>query len=148
MVQSYLDALSVEKQTERWQKRLDNPRILSTAVVAQAESNRVVGFAAGGPIREAHADFDGELYAIYVNTELHGQGVGRRLLVEWAPRMVAAGYRSAIVRVFSANTARTFYERLGAQRVREGTLELDGVAHPETWLGWTTFGWSRPNEEL
>lgn len=148
VVQSYLDALSVEKQTERWRARLRDPRIVSTAVVAHDEEHGVVGFAAGGPIREAHGDFDGELYAIYVNTELHGHGVGRRLLVEWARRMASEGYHSAVVRVFSANKALAFYERLGARRVREGSLDIDGVRHAETWLGWATFAWSRPHEAL
>ncbi len=138
VVQSYLDGLNVERQADRWRKRLVDPRILATAVVAEDDGG-IVGFAAGGPIREAHADFDGELYAIYVAAELHGRGVGRRLLTEWAYRMIAQGYRSAVVRAFSANKACSFYERFGARTVRSHSLELDGVAHPETWLGWVSI---------
>ena len=139
VAQSYIDGLSVDTQTERWQKRLNDPRIQSTAIVAHEEGGRIVGFAAGGPIRELHDDFDGELYAIYVNADVHRRGVGRRLLGEWARRAAAEGYRSAVVRVFTANQACSFYERLGARRVKEGSLELDGVAHAETWLGWDSL---------
>jgi ribosomal protein S18 acetylase RimI-like enzyme len=139
VVQSYLDGLGLDKQTERWQKRLNDTRIVSTAVVAHEEDGSIVGFAAGGPIREVHDDFDGELYAIYVNRDVQGRGVGRRLLTEWARRMAAQGYQSAVVRVFTANEACSFYKRLGACRLREGSLELDGVAHAETWFGWNNL---------
>jgi L-amino acid N-acyltransferase YncA len=79
VAQSYIDGLSVDTQTVRWQRRLNDPRILSTAVVAHEEDGRIVGFAAGGPIREPYENFDGELYAIYVNTDLHRGRVGRQL---------------------------------------------------------------------
>jgi L-amino acid N-acyltransferase YncA len=136
VAQSYIDSLSVESQTTRWRQRLSEPRILATAVVAENEEGAVVGFAAGGPIRQEPEDFDAELYAIYLVADVQGRGLGRQLLTEWARRASSQGFRAAIVRVITANSARVFYERLGARWLRETTLDLGGAAYPESWYGW------------
>ncbi|HJQ22095.1 MAG TPA: hypothetical protein VJ867_17255 [Gemmatimonadaceae bacterium] len=65
VARSYLNAMSVEAQTRRWQKRFDDEGAI-TALVASDETDRVVGFAAGGRLRERHAGFDGELYPLYL----------------------------------------------------------------------------------
>jgi L-amino acid N-acyltransferase YncA len=136
IAQSYIDSMSVESQTKRWQRRLSEPRVLATAVVAENDAGAVVGFAAGGPIREGRDDFDAELYAIYLTADAQGRGLGRQLLTEWARRASAQGFRAAIVRVFTANSARAFYEHLGARWLKEGTLDLGGAAYGESWYGW------------
>ena len=49
---------------------------------------------------------------------------------------MARGFHAAIVRVLAANPACQFYERLGARRLTEGSLDLGGQPYPELWYGW------------
>ena len=131
----YLAALSVDAQEQRWRKRLQGPQP-PIVLVACDDKESIVGFVAGGAIRQAHDDFDGELYAIYLVPAVQRRRLGRRLLVEWAALATSSGFRSALVRVLSANPARAFYERSGARLLREASIELGGVVYPETWYGW------------
>ena len=55
---------------------------------------------------------------------------------EWAALALERGLRSAIVRVFSENSACAFYERLGARLLREMQWTLGGKSYPERWYGW------------
>jgi ribosomal protein S18 acetylase RimI-like enzyme len=148
IAQSYIDGMSVESQTKRWQRRLSEPKVLATTVVVDDDGGVVVGFAAGGPIRERCDDFDAELYAIYVAADAQGRGLGRQLLTEWARRASSQGFRAAIVRVLTANSARAFYERLGGRWLKEATLDLDGAAYAESWYGWDSLDALTAYEEL
>jgi len=135
VAQSYIDRMSPEAQSLRWQKRLSDGEPV-TAVVAQDTNGAIVGFAAGGPLREKHGAFDGELYALYLLPEAQGQGIGRMLLSAWALQAKSRGYAAAIARVFTANPACAFYEHLGAHAVKEASLELEGESYRETWYAW------------
>lgn len=106
IAQSHLDQLSVDAQINRWQMRLEQPAVI--ALVAHDEKGAIVGFSAGGAIREPHDGFDAELYAIYLLSAEQRRGTGRQLLVEWARTALARGFRAAVVRVLSANPARAF----------------------------------------
>jgi len=67
----------------RWQGLLADPTPRLTLRLVAREGQRVVGFAVRGPVLEK-ADVDvarpTELYALYVDTALHGSGVGQGLL--------------------------------------------------------------------
>jgi hypothetical protein len=74
-------------------------------------------------------------------------GVGGESLHAWflptrtfhqimARRAVARGFHAAIVRVLAANPASLFYKRLGARRVKEGSLVLGDQPYQEIWYGW------------
>jgi GNAT superfamily N-acetyltransferase len=137
VAQSYIDALSVAERTIAWERRIRGEAgTTSEIVVAETVAGALVGFAAGGPLRAPYPGFDAELYAIYLLREVQGQGLGRRLVTQWAPRAVARGFRAAIVRVLAANPACRFYERLGARRVKDDSLELGGQPYAEVWYGW------------
>ena len=70
-----LDALSVERDTARWQDNFANNR-LPFVFVAEVDGG-VVGFACGGPERGRDPEYAGELYAIYILPRRQGQGVGK-----------------------------------------------------------------------
>jgi ribosomal protein S18 acetylase RimI-like enzyme len=137
VAQTYIDALSVAERTIAWERRMRGEAgVAPETVVAQTAAGAVVGFASGGPLRVPTPGFDAELYAIYLLREAQGEGLGRRLVAHWARLAVARGFQAAIVRVLTANPACRFYERLGARRVKEGSLELGGLPYPEAWYGW------------
>src|SRR5687767_6211040 len=137
VAQSYIDGLSVAERTIAWERRMRGEAgVAPETVLVETAAGAVVGFASGGELRAPHPGFDAELHAIYLLREAQGQGLGRRLTTEWARRAVARGFHAAIVRVLAANPARLFYERLGARRVKEGSLVLGDQPYPEVWYGW------------
>ena len=137
VAQSYIDGLSVAERTIAWERRMrSEPNAAPETVVAEIAPGAVVGFASGGRLRAPHPGFDAELHAIYLLSNAQRRGLGRQLTTEWARRAVARGFHAAIARVLAGNPAWRFYERLGARRVKEGTLDLGGQPYPEIWYGW------------
>jgi len=135
--QAYIDGLSVDVRTVTWARRLEESEASASDILVATDTARgIVGFASGGLLREPMAEFDGELHAIYLLASVQRAGVGRRLVREWAVRAVGRGLRAAIVRVLTANPARAFYERLGAERLQDAELVIGGKTYPERWYGW------------
>jgi GNAT superfamily N-acetyltransferase len=98
-----LAELSVERRAEQWRER---PPLVAVAHGA------VVGFVSVGASREA--DAAGELFAIYVDPEHWGTGVGRELIAAGEKRLRELGHANAILWVLEDNPrARRFYERAG-----------------------------------
>jgi len=73
------------------------------------------------------------LYAIYVDVEQFGAGVGPALLRESVRRCADAGHRRMLLWVLKGNDrARRFYERAGfTADGAEEPFDVDGVAVPE-----------------
>ena len=111
---------TVEDQTPRWVAHLDAGGV----VHVWDQDGRVVGFATAGPGRDDARV--GELYAIYVDPQAQGAGVGSALLAAAEQSLRDAGHREAILWTFEANgLARAFYERHGWELV-DG--QQDGLA--------------------
>ncbi|MFH8466354.1 GNAT family N-acetyltransferase [Streptomyces sp. NPDC017991] len=143
MPQSYLDDLDVSAELPR--RRAHFERAAGTDVVnLVAESaGVVVGWACHGPYRDeepraqdtrgAGDAGDAELYAIYVDPDRIGRGVGRALLRASVERCAAAGHDRMLLWVLQENAdARRFYERAGF--TADGTeepYEVEGVLVPE-----------------
>ena len=135
--QSYIDSLSVPERAAAWGRRLSaDPDMFPDVLVAEAADGGIVGFISGGAIRDSWAGFDAELYAIYLLNSVQQKGVGRRLVREWAGLALADGWHAAVVRVLSDNPACLFYERLGAERLRDTQYTIAGKPYPERWYGW------------
>ncbi|MFF3208317.1 GNAT family N-acetyltransferase [Streptomyces sp. NPDC002962] len=132
--QSYLDALSVAEDAVRRRARFGEGGGAGVVNLVAEQAGRVVGWAAHGAYRDGEVlTADAELYAIYVDTEWLGRGVGRALLQESARRAAALGYSRMYLWVLKGNaTARRFYERAGFHADgAEAPFEVEGVAVPE-----------------
>lgn len=106
--QAFLDSLDVEGRTEIWNRILRQTR---GRVLVVEDDGVVVGFCAVGPSIEE--DW-GEVYAIYLDPEFWGKGVGRDLLAAGERALSDDGYWHALLWVLDGNTrARAFYERQG-----------------------------------
>jgi ribosomal protein S18 acetylase RimI-like enzyme len=135
--QSYIDGLSVTERAAAWSRRLSaNEQSAPDVLVATVPNEGIVGFVSGGLIREPFLQFDAELHALYLLKSSQRAGVGRRLVREWAAVGVSRGLRAAVVRVLAANPACAFYERLGAELLRDTQLVIGGKSYPERWYGW------------
>ncbi len=109
----------------------DGPLTFSLLVAAHGE--RVVGYALYHP--QYNSDRPGWglwLVDLFVEPELRGRGLGRRLLAAVAAEAVASDFVSLWWGVTSANrSARDFYAALGARDEDARILELDGAALAE-----------------
>ncbi|MBX9392844.1 GNAT family N-acetyltransferase [Streptomyces sp. TRM72054] len=133
MPQSYLDALSVPEDAARHRARFGQGDGSVVNLVAEREGE-VVGWACHGPYRDGEVrTSDAELYAIYVDPERYGEGIGHALLKESVRRCRAAGHPRMLLWVLRDNApARHFYERAGftADGAQE-PFEVEGVEVPE-----------------
>jgi GNAT superfamily N-acetyltransferase len=116
----YLDGLSAERRAEQWRSWLLEPGRTRTRLAE--ENGACVGFAVSGPSRDPGADDDtGEVYAIYVEEDVAGTGVGTELLGSAIAWLTERGFARATLWVLEGNArGRRFYEREG--------WTLDGAA--------------------
>jgi ribosomal protein S18 acetylase RimI-like enzyme len=137
--QAYLDAMKLEESRALWEKVLTAGSKAVSVLVAESGA-QIVGFGSGNMLAELKHGFDAELSAVYVRREFQRAGIGRRLVVETALSLRARGAGSLIVWVIAGNkSARTFYERLGADLVVEQAFQWDGMDLVEAGYGWRTL---------
>ncbi|HTR76083.1 MAG TPA: GNAT family N-acetyltransferase [Solirubrobacterales bacterium] len=74
----------------------------------------LVGFVTFGSSRDEDARGLAEIYALYVDPERYGGGVGRLLMAEARGRLAELGFEAAVLWVLRGNErARSFYRREG-----------------------------------
>jgi GNAT superfamily N-acetyltransferase len=111
----YVDAARIDRSAQgrdsRWREILAGDH--GTFVIAGADAP-MIGFVSVGASRDDDArPGDGELWAIYVEPDLVGTGLGGELL-RYAEAELARTYTGATLWVFERNEqARAFYERRG-----------------------------------
>lgn len=133
----YLSGIKFEKRAPVWAEKLSDESRTEFVYVAETAGGRVVGFASGGPEREGDAEFDGELYAIYVLEDFQRRGAGRRLTRAVVERLAALGFGSMLLWALEVNAAgRGFYEGLDGRLVRRGELARGGPTLPVVAYGW------------
>ncbi|MFF0016542.1 GNAT family N-acetyltransferase [Streptomyces sp. NPDC005374] len=133
MPQPFLDALSVPADAERRRARFGQSGSRRGDLVAERDGE-ILGWACHGPYRDGELRTeDAELYAIYVDVQRFGSGIGHALLQESVHRTSAAGHPRLLLWVLKDNTrARHFYERRGfTADGAEEPFEVDGVPVPE-----------------
>ena len=134
MPDAVLNSLSYADREARWQQAIEGEA--TDVVVADAPDRGIVGFAAGGPERSRDARYDGELYAIYLLDEVQGQGIGRRLTVALADRLLQRGFASMLVWVAVGVPACRFYEALGGRALEERAEQIDDATLQVIGYGW------------
>ena len=141
-----LAAVTVEQRLPMWRQILQDPE--QTALVAEDDAGRIVGWCTVAPSRDE--DAEGELWGIYVLVDAWGSGAGTALMAAGVAALRESGYREVILWVLEDNPrARRFYERegwaldggrkedefLGVQvtevRYRKAVSDTDGVLHPQ-----------------
>jgi GNAT superfamily N-acetyltransferase len=129
LADDFLDSLSVDEREAMWRRKLSSGAGSQTWV--SEDSGRVVGFAAAGPSRDTDASPSvGEVYAIYVEPERVGTGVGRVLFAQAVDHLWKHGYAVATLWVLGTNArARRFYERAGWRS--DGATRREWLRGPE-----------------
>jgi GNAT superfamily N-acetyltransferase len=136
MVPDYIiDGLDYVKNNERWRQTLSQGEDRRT-YIAISDDGKIVGFATAGPNRNCQYKFDGELYAIYILKEYHGQGFGRALVTAVARWLHSKGFYSMILWVLKENPAKFFYEALGGKFITAEKVEIGNSFLDELSYGW------------
>jgi len=132
-----LDELSPARWENGWRRGFES--MDPTRVVHVAEiDGRIVGFASGGRARDgAPPGYIGEVFAIYVEPDRQGQGIGKTLLMAAAKGLVERGFVPIVIWTLFANPAsRGFYESRGGTVVGEKRELFDGYELHEVAYGW------------
>jgi len=103
----------IAQRTEVWQ-RLLAPEKPGCAFVAERDA-RAIGFVTVGPSDDATLPpTTGMLFALYLEPDVIGSGVGRALLAHGVDELRARGFRDAVLWVLEENArGRRFYELAG-----------------------------------
>jgi ribosomal protein S18 acetylase RimI-like enzyme len=114
LTDEYLDGLSVEERLEQHRRSLEEPRAEWRTWVAD-DAGRIDGFAVTGPSEDADAEpSTGEVYAIYLEPDRVGTGLGRDLFEHAVADLRERGFKAVTLWVLESNArARRFYEVAG-----------------------------------
>jgi ribosomal protein S18 acetylase RimI-like enzyme len=137
MPQALLDSLTFERRSGWWKGQLELAKGDHRPWVA-VDDERVIGFAHAGPSRDdPEGSKVGEIYAIYVDPECQGRGIGRDLLRHATRDLRTHGFATAILWVLTDNQpSRRFYEAAGWSADGTDRLEtFSGVDIPEMRYG-------------
>jgi len=132
-----LDELSPARWENGWRRgfeSMDPTRVVHVAEVA----GHIVGFAGGGRARDgAPPGYVGEVYAIYVDPDRQGQGIGKTLLRAAAQGLVERGLVPIVIwTLFNNPASRGFYESRGGTVIDERRELFDGYELHEVAYGW------------
>jgi GNAT superfamily N-acetyltransferase len=112
MPDEYLDQLRPEDRAARY--TFGSPDLLKPWTIVAIEGGTIHGFATTAPARDPELSNHGELYALYVDPDQWGRGIGFALASAARARLVDLGCRQAILWVLSGNIrAERFYLKDG-----------------------------------
>jgi GNAT superfamily N-acetyltransferase len=141
--QEYLDSLTYENRTSRWEERLSNLDGPGFTFIVEDGFSNIIGYAGGLKGNSGNLVYTGEVGDIYLQKEFQGMGIGRRLMATVALRLKEFGHNSLLIWVFEENPYRIFYESLGGilideKEIESGGTKLTGVAYG--WADMRVFG--------
>lgn len=127
---------TIERRTAQWTTAFAMSERTWQLFVAEDET-RVVGYAQFGLTRSPELPFTHELFAIYSLQEVHGRGIGKRLVAAGTDWLLSQGASSMILWVLTGNIpAQRFYASIGGTIVAERTEDISGATIPEYAYGW------------
>jgi GNAT superfamily N-acetyltransferase len=105
----YLDQLRPEDRAQKYDFASLDPRKPQTIVAV--EEGLIHGFATTAPSRNPDLPGHGESYALYVDPEQWGRGIGVALISAARTRLFRLGFRNAVLWVLAGNIrAEHFYQ--------------------------------------
>ena len=135
MPDEYLRSLSSADRAQMWLQILQQaPGPRSSRLVLEGDEGEVVGFIVVGPVQEEDLTTGvGEIFALNVDPDVWGLGLGQALLAAGTGALRLAGFVEAVLWVHPANgRARSFYEGAGWEADgAERRREVLGVGVPE-----------------
>jgi ribosomal protein S18 acetylase RimI-like enzyme len=139
--QAYLDSLTLDKRIEDWKGWLAAGE---SQVFLAEEEGQPAGFIVTGrtktpppgssPIRPSHS---AEIYALYLAPAFWRRGIGTKLFVHGLRQLKEGKHSSVCLWVLDANArAKSFYEKLGGQKLGGKMIEIGPSKLKEICFGW------------
>jgi len=129
-----------EREFRAWRHQFIRQGRGDVVLVADDSAAGVVGFVSAGPTRHPALPFRGEIYTLYLRPDYHGQGLGKRLFISAARRLMTIAGPSIVVWVLKPNPARFFYGALGGRFIARRSSSFAGQAIEELAYGWEDVG--------
>lgn len=131
----FLASLSVEQREEMWQGFFESEHQDSFLYVAEMDG-QVVAFCNFGPRREDLANYDCEMYAIYMLEAYQRKGIGGMLMRAAMAKLREEGYTAMYLWVMEGNPAMDFYEKIGGTRIADRPFSADDATAQEYAYGY------------
>ncbi|MBM7586295.1 GNAT superfamily N-acetyltransferase [Bacillus pakistanensis] len=141
LTKEYLNSLNEKDKCELWNRVLSENHY---TFIAETEDNKVIGFASFG--KERSGDYCGELFAIYILKEYHGQRIGTRLFQSGVEALMKVGFKDVFVWVIAENPSRYFYSSLNGEKVKNEKVKIDNLLVDEEGYLWNNL--QKLNEQL
>jgi GNAT superfamily N-acetyltransferase len=130
-----LDRIDVGQRVDT-RRRILRDRSMLQLVAYDVSQGDIVGFCDAGPSRR-HAQYGGELYAIYLLHHAKRHGLGTEMLERVREWLVANDRHSMVVWVLDNNQhARAFYEALGGRAAARVSSRVGGFPVVELSYVW------------
>jgi ribosomal protein S18 acetylase RimI-like enzyme len=143
MPDDYLDGLTAAERTDQWTRVLADELVPPRAVfVAADDDGRVVGFVAVGDEMDVPDATRGQVYALNVDSDQWGRGVGRALLAAGCGHLRGVGFASAVLWVHRDNARACRFYRASGWRAdgTERRADALGVVVPEARYHYSLIG--------
>jgi len=128
-----LDGFSYEQRTTLWKSNLQKQYVY----VAETLDKEIVGFSVGGKETTGeYANYDSELYAIYILQDYQHQGLGSLLFASVIKHLKENDLKSMLVWVLEGNDAAYFYEAKGGIKIDSKEIRIAGQPYVEYAYGW------------
>lgn len=119
----FLQSLSVVQRTATWVENIEKP-LPKTHIMTAELDGQIVGFVSVGANRENGPADQGEIFAIYVDPGIQGQGVGAALMRAAIQALRREYFERAILWVLEGNlSSRSWYKLHGWNS--DGTTKID-----------------------
>lgn len=132
-----LSKLAVDERAKLWENSLGDPKNEDIVYVAEDEKGSVIGFASGGKNRSSENEYQGELYAIYLLNQYHGNKIGFNLFKRIIIELYNKDIKSLMVWVLNDNPTIKFYKKLGGKPIKNKQIKFGNDNLEELALGWT-----------
>ena len=122
----------VATRQQLWREGLARQPGPGSATFVVEERGEVIGFASLGTSREAEAEREGELYAIYLHPSYWGRDIGKALLQRAEESLRGSGFDRAVLYVLEGNErAERFYRSAGWEQDGSKVDEFQGATVTE-----------------
>lgn len=94
------------------------------------KDNKIVGFLRFGVNKKSYENNYAEIYALYVDSEYHGLGIGKDL-VNYLKKLLFDSYDFILVSTLKENTANSFYQKVGFKKIATCEFKLEDEIYEE-----------------